>query len=181
LPGILALDPALVTGFAHSEPGERPTWGHQRLGASGEDTDKISEALEIFLETRIALWQPQYIVRETVYDGPNPVTNNILGGIGWQIDMQARQHRIPCAKVDSNEFIKWFTSHKGKWPGNTYEQRRAAKKRATVTTAHTYGWQCTQDEADALALLIYAEAKLFPEMCAAMRRPAGPLFRASTG
>ena len=173
--GVLALDPATVIGWAHAEPGGgKPTWGHQRLGRLGAETDEIAEALGLFLDARIDVLNPRYIVREDFYIGGgrvpmNPQTIYVLCGIAWQIDLAARRRGIGCYKVQTSTMVRYFTG-RGKYPD------RAAKKRATVRVCQFHGWTCTSDEADAIALLCYAEAKLFPEMRLSMRRPAGPLF-----
>jgi len=172
MPGILALDPARTIGWAWAPPSEPPQFGHARLGKIGCETDEIAEALSIFLTARLDMCQPDWIVRENFYIGGgrvqmNPQTIYVLCGIAWQIDLAARERGIECRKVNTSAFTKFFTG-KGKYPD------RAAKKAATMAMCRIHGWQATEDESDALALLFYAEAKLFPE--AAMKRAAGPLF-----
>jgi hypothetical protein len=171
MPGVLALDPAITIGWAHADPGQSPTWGHQRLARPGAETDEVAEALAIFLEARIELFRPDWIVRENFYIGGgkvpmNPQTIFVLCGIAWQIDLVARQHGIECRKVQSLTFVNFFT-------GRAKYADRAAKKRATIQTCKLHGWRATEDEADALALLAYAEAKLFG-VAAIERRAAMP-------
>ncbi len=170
--GILAIDPAKVIGWAWAAPGAEPEWGHARLGRKGCETDEIAEALSIFLTARIDICQPDWIVREDFYIGGgrvqmNPQTIYVLCGIAWQIDLMARERGIECRKVNTSAFTKFFTG-RGKFDS------RADKKAATMAMCKIHGWRATEDEADALALLAYAEARLYPS--AAMKRAVGPLF-----
>lgn len=170
--GVLALDQATVTGWAHSEPGQTPTWGHIDLAKSGVGMGKVGAAFSIFLEARIAVFRPQFVIYETPFIGGgripiNPLTLRRLLGIAGLIDTICEQRGIECREAGSLAFTKFFT-------GQGRFEDRQAKKRATMERCKMLGWECSEDEADAVALLLYAEAKLFPRY--AMARPAGPLF-----
>jgi hypothetical protein len=181
--GILALDQATVTGWAYSDPGDKSVqFGHQRMGRQGGTAGEVGAAFAIFLEARIAVFEPRWIVYEAPYvprpsaragvPPINPETLRRLLGLAFLIDTIAEQHGIDCREATSGAFIKFFTGS-GKYP------ERAAKKAATVAMCKIHGWKATEDEADALALLFYAEAKLFPEF--SMKRAAGPLFANAAG
>ena len=87
------------------------------------------------------------------------------------VEMVAHQHRIECREELPTKITQSFTGH-GNWAG------RENKKKATIRMCEVYGWPVANDnEADALALWVYAEAVLYPQ--AAQRRGAGPLFVAS--
>lgn len=175
--GILAIDQATVTGWAWSEPGGAPEWGHKQLGGEGADDGKVGAAMSVLLEARIAHFKPDWIVYEAPYvprPSPNaavppinPQTLRRLLGLAFLIDTIADQHGIGCREVTTAAFTRYFVG-RGKFPS------REAKKRATVERCKLLGWKATSDEADALALLCFAEAKLF--RIEAMRRSAGPLF-----
>jgi Holliday junction resolvasome RuvABC endonuclease subunit len=177
--GILALDPASeITGWAYSDPGDpMPQWGHVVLKKWNETArdhaGRVGARLALFLEARIEVFKPAFIVREAMYVDRrrmNTATILPLAGIAWQIDTVAELHRIPCHKVQSVEFVKAFTG-RGRYRSSD------AKKQATIAACKMRGWVVGDDnEADALALLCYAEAVLFPEFRLSMRRPAGPLF-----
>ncbi len=175
--GILSLDQATTVGWAYSDPGEAEIqFGHQRMGREGASDAEVGAAFAIFLDVRIDVFQPAHIVFEQPYVGGgkvpvNPQTIFRLAGMKWQIELTCYQRGIDCAQATTSTFIKFFTG-KGKYPD------RAAKKRATVLACRDRGWRCSEDEADAVALLCFAEAKLFPQ--AAMKRAPGPLFAEKT-
>jgi hypothetical protein len=190
--GILALDASSsAVGWAYGDPGApMPLWDTFRPKLDGETAKehagRIGARFAIFLEARIEVLKPTHIVREQPYAGGKrwdfvdgkkvlvdiPVNNETmfpLWGLAWQIDTIAEQHGIDCRQCTTLAAVKFFT-------GRAKYENREAKKRATVAMCKMHGWKCTEDEADALAILVYAEAKLFPEMRLAMRRLAGPLF-----
>jgi len=195
--GILTLDPgSRITGWAWSEPGApKPEWGRFVM-RQGEETAKhnsgeIGVRFEIFLEARIDVFKPDYIVREQPYipqprkPGRDREEKNIpvnyetlfpLLGLAWQIDTIASRRGIECQEASTYAAVKHFTG-KAKYPGATPAARRAAKKRATVAMCKLHGWPCSEDEADALALLCYAESVLFPYQ--RQLKPTGPLFSQS--
>lgn len=184
MPGILALDPSIGGfGYAHAEPGATPTYGSARIvpvlpkgGDFGAHLEAIQDAVDIFLRARVDVFEPEWIVREQTFDGPDSRNNLILHRIGGQIDLRAKDWGIGCRQAEAQAVTKFFTGQ-GSFPGKTYAQRRAAKKRAVVARCHLLGWKVTDhNQADGCAILCYAEAKLFPEMRLSMKRPAGPLF-----
>jgi hypothetical protein len=148
----------------------------QREETAKRDAGEIGARFEIFLEARIDVFKPDYIVREQPYipDGKKiPVNFETifpLVGLAWQIDVIAARHGFGdrCQEATSYAAVKFFTG-KAKYPS------RAAKKRATVAMCKLHGWACTEDEADALALLCYSEAKLFPYQ--RQLKPTGQLFQ----
>jgi Holliday junction resolvasome RuvABC endonuclease subunit len=194
MPGILALDPGTAAfGWSHFLVGRaRPDWGHTRIGTAGDESGKVGAALTIFLEARIAALQPDAIAFESVYvptprkprfvKGGSPFvfgaetveqadthipmnarTVARLYGIAFLIRTIAYQHQIPCEEATTGAFCTYFLGRKP-------PKGREAKKAANVEMCRILGWTpVTQDEADALALGSYAEAKLFPSL-------RGPLF-----
>ena len=181
MPGILALDPSIAMfGWAAGEMGAQPDFGSQRIVGENATLDEIQDALDIFLKARVEIFRPDWIVHEQTWDGPNPRTNKILHGISWQIDLRAKDWRIGCREAETMAMTKHFVG-RAKFPGKTYAQRSAAKKRAMVARCHLLGWKVTDNnQADACGILSNAEVKLFPEMRLKMVRPAGPLFMEKT-
>ncbi len=189
MPGILAFDQATVTGWAHAEPGESPTFGHQRMGKTGATSGQVGAAFHIFLQARLDLFRPNYVCFESpwvprprrprfVKAGTpvppdtsvpmNALTLRRLMALPMMIETVCEQWGIECREAPPQEISAFFLG-----AGSLKSEE---KKRRTIEMCRAYGWQATEDEADALALLVYAEAKLFPEF--RMKRPivAGPLF-----
>jgi hypothetical protein len=175
--GILAFDPSLADfGYAYAEAGGEIAYDSQRLVRVGASDEEIQNALDIFLDARIEVFRPAWIVREKTYEGPNAKTSGVLRCMGWQIDLRAKDRGIGCREAETKAFTKFFTGQ-GVFPGKTSSQRSAAKKKAMVARCHLLGLKVrNHNQADACGILYYAEVKLFPEMRLSMRRPAGPLF-----
>lgn len=76
---------------------------------------------------------------------------------------------IECRHVPTQTWSKFFVGR-----GSGFKTKQA-KKQAAIDTALRYGWVATNDEADALGILLYAEHIFYPQI-AAKRRPTGPLF-----
>lgn len=196
--GVLAIDPGTTLGWSYFEPGQRPLWGHTRLGDSGDDPGKVGDALIMLLEARIDVLKPRGIAFESVYvpvpkkprvvkggspfvfgaekiaqaDDRIPMNANTMArlyGLAMLIQTIAWRKRIPCRGEVTGVFCKFFLAR-------PVPRSRAAKKAANVAKCKALGWTpVTQDDADALALGSFAEAKLFPEF--RLARPGTmPLF-----
>ncbi len=187
MPGVLALDQATVTGWAHAEPGEPPVWGHQRLGKVGATNGEFGAAFTIFLQARLDLYRPQYVWFESPWVPRPPRPRLVKAGMHWAplsrgvpmnastmrrlmglpmiIETICEQWGVECWEATPQEISQFFIGSGGK--------KREEKKQATIDMCRGMGWDASEDEADALALLVYAEAKLF-----GVRRTAtpGPLF-----
>jgi len=192
--GILALDVATTTGWAYGMPGDRPAFGHFRSGTprrKGAD-DNLGEVLTEFRgwldrwcaksEPRMMVFEAPYVPRfapkkvrtrtgQVVATEPNkaiPIDIKVvrkLFAMCGLVEMVAHDRAIPCREAQSNVICRHFTGN-GSWGG------RENKKAATQKMCAVYGWpDVSEDEADALALWVYAEAVLFPKA-----RSAGPLF-----
>jgi hypothetical protein len=118
-------------------------------------------------------------VYEQPFLSPNFQTAFVLLGIAFRIGTVARQRGIECCSIISFEATKALTG-RARFPGKDYAERRKAKKLATMEACWARGWKASEDAADAIAILLLAESKRFPE--AAMSRPrvlkapSGPLF-----
>ena len=187
--GLFALNVATTTGWAYGMPGDRPAFGRFR---SGKPRDGLGEVLIEFRgwldrwcaksEPRMIVFEAPYVPRfapkkvrtrtgqviSTAASSSTPIDIKVirkLFAMCGLVEMVAHEHGIPCREEQSNVICRHFTGN-GSWGG------RANKKAATQKMCAVYGWpDVTEDEADALALWVYAEAVLFPKP-----RSAGPLF-----
>ena len=190
--GLLALDVATTTGWAYGAPGARPVWGHFRAGARGAAAGEVLALFRAWLEERCTAWRPSWIAFEAPYvprvtparirtatghvigtlpSAGAPIDINVLRrliAMCGQVELVAHEHGIHCREAASNVICRFFTG-RGGWGG------RANKKAATQKMCAVYGWPgVSEDEADALALWVYAEAVLFRS--APLQRGPGPLF-----
>jgi hypothetical protein len=187
--GILGIDAATVTGFAFCKPGYEPIWGHHRMGGRSATDGEVFAAFRDYVLDLIETYEPQYLVFEAAFTprlGADPQKNKIINpqtlqrlyGFRAHIVCIAEERCLICHDKQSLEFTKWFTG-RGRFPGATSADRSKAKKAAMVAACAARGWRVTEDEADALGLLMCFEAELYPE--AAMKRrmtlkiPSGPL------
>lgn len=189
--GILALDVATTTGWAYGMPGDRPAFGHFRAGKPRDATGEVLAQFRVWLDRCCAKSQPRMVVFEAPYvprfapkkvrtktgqvisttpSSSTPIDIYVvrrLFAMCGLVEMIAYEHNIACREAGSSEICRFFTGN-GSWGG------RAGKKAATQKACAVYGFPgVTEDEADALALWVYAEAVLFPRRTA---RSAGPLF-----
>jgi hypothetical protein len=188
--GILALDVATCTGWAYGLPGDRPCFGRFRSGKPRDGLGLVLGEFRTWLDCRCEEWKPRLIAFEAPYvprvapktirtktgrvisiapSTSTPIDIKVirrLFAMAGLVELVAHDHAIPCREEASNVICKHFTGN-GSWGG------RAGKKAATQKMCAVYGWpDVSEDEADALALWVYAESVLFPKT----RRSAGPLF-----
>jgi len=119
-------------------------------------------AFRLFLLARIDAFKPRYLVMEAPFTPRpnrsdaakqlNPQTLRKAYGFAAHITAIAEEYALCCYEKQSVEVAKFFTG-KGRFPGQTAEERTRAKKRAVMATCWARGWKCAHDEADALALL----------------------------
>jgi hypothetical protein len=192
--GILAIDQSLCTGWAHCEPGQHPQWGHKLMGrVAGDDDGEVIAAFDLFMCSIIERYSPRDLIFETPYIGMyeredgtatkrRPVSaKTILMAGGWRalIIRACQKYDIRWCHQGTQAAVKLLTGH-GKFPGATAADRRKAKKHATMAACWARGWKATEDEADALALLLFAESRLYPreakERHMILKEPTGPLF-----
>jgi hypothetical protein len=191
--GLLSVDQGTLTGWAFCEPGREPSWGHLRMGKTGAWDGVVFWEFRNFLMHKIGLLSPDHLIYETPFlprPDPKPgapVQNFdvLLRGCGLvaHIVELAEEFNIDCQHYDSQQFTKFFTG-KGRFPGETVVQRRQAKKQATIAACAARGWHATNDEGDALALLMFSEHLLYPRESLSRRmvlkNPTGPLFAQET-
>jgi Holliday junction resolvasome RuvABC endonuclease subunit len=180
MPGILAIDQATTTGWAHCEPGQLPQWGHKRLGKPGADHEEIAQSFDLFLRSLIEHATPRHLIFERPFLGiQNAQTIMLLAGLRWHILLVAQQYGLRARDQETRAAVKLLTGQ-GKFPGVTPAERRKAKKDATMAACWARGWKATEDEADALALLLFAESRLYPreakQRSMIFKEQTGPLF-----
>ena len=181
MPGLLALDQATTLGWSHALPGQEPVWGTKRFeGQKGAGF--VGAALWAFLEDLTGRFAPDWIVYEAPYVPTsagkarvptNAETMRRLLGMAFLIDTFAELHSIECREIASVAATKHMTG-RGRYPD------RKAKKRAVMQACWARGWKVGEDEADALALLLFAESLLCPaeayRRARVMKPIQGPLF-----
>jgi hypothetical protein len=182
--GLLAIDAAKTLGWAHCLPGGPLRFGHQTLGRKGAEPGQIGAALSIFLSEAVSELSPDLIVYEQPFKSPSFQTEFVLFGMGFFIDTFCVMHCIKYGSIVAPEATKALTG-RAKFPGKDYAERRKAKKLATMQACWARGWKATEDEADAIAVLLLAEMKRFPIEAKSrpmvLKQPRGPLFRGELG
>jgi len=154
------------------------------MGAADSDNGEVFFAFRKFIMARIGQFSPRYLVYEAAFmpgakqkvTRLNAKVSRRLDGFVAHLEELATEFGLIGLEHPTSEFVKWFTG------AGRYESREE-KKRATIMGCEARGWKVTSDEADALALLMYAESYLFPRESKGrplfLRRPEGPLFGAA--
>ena len=165
--GILTLDCGHVFGWAYAFPGDEPVYSHLILP---KPNGKGFNIFRDWLIARIVDYQPRLIVyEEPILNHYGPAKTS-LQTAQWLIGLYAHVVEIAfiqgvrCEPANVSQ-IKRFLTLDGK-----------AKKGAMIAAIEACGWHPeTSDEADALAILLWAEVQYAPKI----RRNAGsfgPLF-----
>jgi Holliday junction resolvasome RuvABC endonuclease subunit len=171
MPGLLALDIATVTGWAYTaDPNDldlEPEFGSMRLPKTGPDIGAFLCAYREWLMPLIEQLRP----KDVVFESPiMPATSQIiilrkLYGLAGVTEMVCTEHQTACTEAYMQKVRKHFCGHAR--PGDRKAkglERRRQIKAAVVQACRDRGWNPTNDdEADALAVLDYARAVLFPE------------------
>ncbi len=169
--GIFALDIGTkASGYAYGYPSDTPVWGNRGFvdvlpgGAAG-----VFHAFADWLQSRFAETSPAFFVYEPMWIAPDRIAaaRRLLGmeaialGLADKLRIQIRDYPIKT--------VAQFHGTAG--------LKSEPKKRITrENIVQRYGWSpVTLDEADALALWLFAEANLDPRS----RRSVGPLFTPS--
>ena len=162
--GILALDLGTCTGFAYARPGAEPVYGSHRLpGASG--LGRFFTAFRSWLAGRITVFDPRLIVYEApLITGSKTHFDTALKliGLAMHVEQIADLRELLCAKAN-NQTVKKFVAGRG-----------GAQKVEVADVVRAYGWEPDNNNvSDALAILLWAEAKWAPK---APQRQPGPIF-----
>jgi Holliday junction resolvasome RuvABC endonuclease subunit len=177
--GIACFDLATVTGWSAGHPGQCPIWGHRRNGGRpGAPVGAILADFDDWLRGHLDTLQPSVIYYEAPFipragkDGKstiNPATVLMLYSLKGILLADAHRRDLIAHDVNISKITTHFTGFSWGRAG------RAEKKAATIRMAALYGWKVeSDDEADALALFVYAENQVDP--VAARQRSAGPLW-----
>lgn len=161
--GLYALDLGTKTGWAYAVPGAEPVHGHVRLPADRGDGAFFS-AYRRFLLDHITVHAPRLIVYEAplITGGMTHVQTvfRLFGLAAHTVEM-AHIREVRCERAN-NASVKKFVTDNGR-----------AKKPEVMDAIRARGWSPDdENEADALAVLLWAESKWAPRVT----RAAGPLF-----
>jgi hypothetical protein len=193
--GILAIDQGTAaTGWAYCLPGCEPMWDHIRLGKRGAWEGAVFWEFRNFLLDRIGMLEPDVLAFEAPFV-PFPGRSSTAKpfslaqtrramGLVAHISAIAEECSIgQVEEVQTTEAVKFMTG-RGRFEGETSEDRTAAKKAATVAACVARGWSVSHDEADAIAILMFTENRLYPRESLSRRmvlkQPSGPLFDPSS-
>lgn len=151
--GLLALDLATRTGFAHWRPGERVILGTNVLPRTGPDVGWFLEKFCEWLRPTITHLAPVRVVFEAPWVGPNTHQDTArkllcLAGI---TELVCRWEGAPYCEANIPTVRRHFIGH-GRMP-------RKDAKAATMARAKLLGMDPEDDDqADAFALLDYYAA-----------------------
>ena len=193
VPVVLALDIATTTGVCFGPIGAQPPllqWGSRDFSGAGKSNGEIIALFRGWVAARCYAIRPSLIIMESPYvpvgskpGGGAPMNPNtlrrLLGmtgaveAIGWEL-------KTPVREVVSAAFTKFITG-KGQY------KKREEKKAAVIAACRFLGCDVRgNDEADAVAIWLFAEGILSPRAAEHRRRlaadrdrelnGAGPLF-----
>lgn len=161
--GMLCLDLGTKTGWASAMPGEAPSHSHIRLPNDRGDGAFFS-AFRCFLLDMVTVTAPRLIVYEAplITSGMTHVQTVFrLFGLAAHTVEIAHISEVRCEPAN-NATVKKFLTDNGR-----------AKKPEVMDAIRARGWEPDdENEADALAVLLWAESKWAPHVT----RAAGPLF-----
>ena len=150
--GILALDLATRSGFAHWRPGAPVVLGTKDMPKTGADVGWFLDEFCKWLQPTIVSMRPVRVVFEApILRGPNQTnidTARKLMCLAGMTEMVCRWEKAPCFEANVQAVRRHFI-------GNGRTPRKAAKA-ATIERCKLYGLSPrNDDEADAFALLDY--------------------------
>lgn len=162
--GILSLDLGGIVGFASALVGEQPVYGSHRLPGERGDAAYFDHFAN-WLGDQITVFAPRLLVYEApIITGTKTSFQTAFRLIGLAAITLMVAHRREVRKVvaANNSTIKKFATGDGR-----------AEKIRVIEAMRARGWNpLDSNAADALAMLLWAEAKWAPEIT----RAAGPLF-----
>lgn len=160
---ILALDAAGQTGWAVWSPSmEAPRWGVAKLpkGSPGQ----TFAAFRDWLIGVIVSEGVEHIAIESVFVGKQSISAapKLYGLIGVAQEVAYRRG-ISVAMVMVGDWRKHFIGQRNAEKGLAKDKRRAWLKAEARKECEKRGWFVrNDDEADALGILVYERARLFP-------------------
>jgi len=184
---ILAVDLGAISGSAFLTPGDKPLWRSENftfvaspydsglptrpsLAKTWPTAGRVLARTRNWLDELIRGTEADLLVLEAPFIAVkfNNSTIRQLYGFAAIAAELADRNGICYLEVTTPKVCKFFTG-KGAWGG------RDAKKAATIRMCGLYGFNtATTDESDAIAVALYAEAILYPQIAA--DRGVGPLF-----
>jgi Holliday junction resolvasome RuvABC endonuclease subunit len=161
--GITALDLGTCTGWASARPGGEPVYGHWWLPADRGDGAFFSRFRQLLLD-HVTVHAPRLIVYEapliTASATSMQAVMRLFGLAAHTVEI-AYAREVRCERAN-NATVKKHVTDNGR-----------AKKPEIMDAIRARGWQPENENvADALAVMLWAEAKWAPMVT----RAAGPLF-----
>lgn len=177
--GILALDLATVTGWAHVSPLALASWpktaleaasmpglpfdvGTQQFPKTGTDVGRFADAFHNWLVSMIEERRPDSLVFEAPYADSkrHQQTARKLLGLAWHTEWCCLRMGVRCSEANMTEYRKHFTG--------VGQAKRERMKALVMESCRARGWEVADDnEADAMALLDFAVACWRPGRVAA--------------
>jgi hypothetical protein len=166
-PVILSLDLATATGWAVGEAGSAPKSGVFRIARPGTDIGPFLLAFDRWLAATIDLYKPTVIVFESpvLLDKTSIGTLRKLYSLAGLTEMIGHALNVRHVReADTGTVTKWLTGHARYKPVDGMSGRDL-KKAAVMQAVQDLGFDPADDnEADALAIWLWAEATLFPDL-----------------
>ena len=161
MPIVLALDLALITGFAIGPSDGTPRSGSIKIGGEGMHTGDRGCAFQRFMLDLIKVERPDLIAYEAPLSAKRGNTNAdstlVLFGLAWQTPTIATAKGIPFMPCHLGQVRAYFLGHGRPVKSDDVEK---AVKRACLTR----GWAPKDhNAADALAVWEYAVATRWPK------------------
>ncbi len=149
--GIWTLDVASLTGCAYGQIGAEPTWWSERHSGSGAGHGALFARFEIWFEHALKILAPRRIYAEMAFTNPKfPGVGRMLLGYRALMAKCCFTHDRWLSFVAPQKITAFFTGDGG--------MHGQVKKDVTIATCREYGWKTySDDEADALALFVFAE------------------------
>jgi hypothetical protein len=180
--GILSFDSARRTGWAYAMPGEVPIWGSDfvapQRGTMGEWIDPMFDWTMTMLDRYRPVAVGYMRAIKTPFDTIDRLEKliGLTGAIAHACERRRKRDLdgLRIFPVEDSAVCRAFTG-KGRWPGGS-----SHKKAAVIDVCRRYGWNVLGDDdaADALAVLVFLETRLYPKE-AARRGVDRPYFQPS--
>ncbi|HWG06019.1 MAG TPA: hypothetical protein VG271_13480 [Beijerinckiaceae bacterium] len=167
---IAAFDLASNIGFAIGEPGRTPVASSYRLPKTGDDVGRFLDHFSDWLIFILNEHQPTDVYFESPFARFGSTRK--LTGLACMTELICFRRKLPCSEAAGSEVTKYFVGQ-ARFKHDNPAVRRQMKKEAAVKKCRALGIPVkNDDEADAIALFVFAEHLL----CPGLRNIADDLF-----